>query len=179
MHKLAPLSAAIVLALAGQAMADDSVSTQNQQGAQNIAEVKQSQAPFASATQNQTGHDHNHMALQDASTSHIQQSATGSFNAGYAEQLYENGSQITQHAGGELNDAFASQSVGENNEALQIQAGDSTIRTTVSIGVASRLPRMADTDAMVKAADQALYRAKEGGRNRSCVIVQGQARCLP
>jgi len=64
-------------------------------------------------------------------------------------------------------------------EAMKIEAGGATIRTTVSIGVASRDPRMADTDALVNAADRALYRAKEGGRNRSCVIVNGQLRCLP
>jgi hypothetical protein len=100
MYKLAPLSAAIVLALAGQAMADDSTSTQTQQGNKNIAEVKQTQASYASASQSQTGRDHNHMAVQDNSTSDIQQIATGSLNAGYAEQLFENGSQITQLSGG-------------------------------------------------------------------------------
>jgi hypothetical protein len=38
--------------------------------------------------------------------------------------LFENGSQITQLSGGTLNDAFASQSVGENNQALQMQEGN-------------------------------------------------------
>ncbi|MCE6983238.1 curlin, partial [Pseudomonas frederiksbergensis] len=40
-----------------------------------------------------------------------------------AEQLFENGSKITQRAGGSYNDAFASQSVGLNNESLQTQQG--------------------------------------------------------
>ncbi|HLY57986.1 MAG TPA: diguanylate cyclase [Stellaceae bacterium] len=37
---------------------------------------------------------------------------------------------------------------------------------TVSIGVATRAPGERDVDAILKRADQALYRAKEGGRNR-------------
>ncbi len=81
MYKLAPLSAAIVLALAGQAMAADSTSSQTQDGKENIAEVSQTQASFASATQNQTGKGHNHLAVQTESTSDIQQSATGQYNA--------------------------------------------------------------------------------------------------
>ena len=100
MFKLAPLSAAIVLALAGQVMADDSTSNQSQTGNQNIAEVQQTVAPFAAATQTQTGKGHNHLAVQENSTSTITQSASGSYNAGYGEQLFENGSQITQQASG-------------------------------------------------------------------------------
>ena len=69
MFKLAPLSAAIVLALAGQVMADDSTSNQSQTGNQNIAEVQQTVAPFAAATQTQTGKGHNHLAVQENSTS--------------------------------------------------------------------------------------------------------------
>ena len=64
-------------------------------------------------------------------------------------------------------------------EAMKIEAGGVQIRTSVSIGVASREPRMAASDALVNAADRALYRAKETGRNRSCIIVNGQLRCLP
>ena len=64
-------------------------------------------------------------------------------------------------------------------EAMTIEAEGATIRTTVSIGVASREPRMGESDALVNAADRALYRAKQSGRNRSCIIVQDKLRCLP
>jgi diguanylate cyclase (GGDEF)-like protein len=37
---------------------------------------------------------------------------------------------------------------------------------TVSIGVATRAPGERDVSALLKRADQALYRAKEAGRNR-------------
>lgn len=64
-------------------------------------------------------------------------------------------------------------------EAMAIEVEGATIRTTVSIGVASREPRMGDSDALVNAADRALYRAKQAGRNRSCIIMQDKLRCLP
>ena len=123
MFKLAPLSAAVVLAIAGQVMADDSLSTQSQQGKANIAEVQQTVAPYASATQDQNGQGHNHLAVQDTSTSDISQSATGSFNAGYADQILENGSKTLQRSGGSLNDNFSSQSLGQDNQVLQVQQG--------------------------------------------------------
>ena len=37
---------------------------------------------------------------------------------------------------------------------------------TVSVGVASRRVDTLDSDQLMKAADQALYAAKDGGRNR-------------
>ena len=64
-------------------------------------------------------------------------------------------------------------------EAMKIEVAGTVIRSSVSIGVSAREPRMADSDALVNAADRAHYRAKESGRNRSCIIVQGQLRCLP
>jgi hypothetical protein len=53
MFKLTPLTAAILVIVSAQALADDSVSTQNQFGDTNIADVKQISAPFSTATQNQ------------------------------------------------------------------------------------------------------------------------------
>jgi diguanylate cyclase (GGDEF)-like protein len=42
------------------------------------------------------------------------------------------------------------------------------VTVTISIGVAERNGRHADPNQVIKAADQALYRAKEEGRNRVC-----------
>lgn len=39
---------------------------------------------------------------------------------------------------------------------------------TVSIGVTSLIPNDEGVDELLKRADQALYRAKRGGRNRVC-----------
>lgn len=62
---------------------------------------------------------------------------------------------------------------------LRVNADAQTIKLSISIGVASREPAMSDADALINAADRALYKAKESGRNRSCIIVQGQMRCGP
>jgi PleD family two-component response regulator len=42
------------------------------------------------------------------------------------------------------------------------------LRVTVSIGVAERGDALRAPDAVIKAADQALYKAKDGGRNQVC-----------
>ncbi len=47
--------------------------------------------------------------------------------------------------------------------------GAAHLRFTVSIGVAAREESMESLDAMLKSADQALYAAKQGGRNRVAV----------
>ena len=44
--------------------------------------------------------------------------------------------------------------------------GTKSLSVTVSIGVAARTPRHDEPEAVIKAADRALYRAKRGGRNR-------------
>ena len=74
---------------------------------------------------------------------------------------------------------FAADRLRRTIESMKIEAGGTVIRSSVSIGVASREPQMPDTDALINAADRALYRAKESGRNRSCIIMNGQLRCLP
>lgn len=47
-----------------------------------------------------------------------------------------------------------------------------TIAVTVSIGVAERSARHAEPEAVIKAADQALYRAKKEGRNRVLAVAR-------
>ena len=49
----------------------------------------------------------------------------------------------------------------------EVPAGE-TIKITVSVGVASMDESMTDAEHLVSAADSALYKAKESGRNRSC-----------
>ncbi len=63
--------------------------------------------------------------------------------------------------------------------ALAIKVGGHEIQLSISIGIAAREASMTDADMLVNAADRALYRAKEGGRNRSCICLQGQLRCGP
>lgn len=46
---------------------------------------------------------------------------------------------------------------------------DVTMQVTISIGIATEPEHGAERRALVKAADEALYRAKESGRNRVCV----------
>jgi diguanylate cyclase (GGDEF)-like protein len=54
------------------------------------------------------------------------------------------------------------------DEPIELDAGTS-IQITLSIGVATYLPSFKDWDELVGAADAALYRAKEAGRNRVAV----------
>ena len=56
---------------------------------------------------------------------------------------------------------------------LRIRVGDSDLRATVSVGVAGKESGTADEDALVNAADQALYGAKNAGRDRTCVLRSG------
>ena len=50
--------------------------------------------------------------------------------------------------------------------ATAILAGDSSLELTASLGVAGAAGREIDIDALIRAADDALYRAKDAGRNR-------------
>jgi diguanylate cyclase (GGDEF)-like protein len=52
-------------------------------------------------------------------------------------------------------------------EALRIEIPQRTLQFTVSIGVALRDPAHSDWNALLKAADDALYQAKRTGRNRT------------
>lgn len=52
---------------------------------------------------------------------------------------------------------------------LRISVGNVTLQVTISIGVAAMEPAMRGPESMIKAADQAVYAAKQAGRNRTCV----------
>lgn len=57
-------------------------------------------------------------------------------------------------------------------EALTVEYEGRAIDYTISLGVAELTPGLASHQAWLEQADQALYRAKEGGRNR--VVVHGE-----
>ncbi|MBB5206988.1 GGDEF domain-containing protein [Chiayiivirga flava] len=54
-----------------------------------------------------------------------------------------------------------------------VSVGDSAMQMTVSIGIAHLGPACPDRSSLMRAADAALYRAKETGRNRICVAGDG------
>ena len=53
--------------------------------------------------------------------------------------------------------------------ATRMQVGKVSLQVTISLGVAAMGPAMRGPEVMVKAADQAVYAAKQAGRNRSCI----------
>jgi len=64
-------------------------------------------------------------------------------------------------------------------EQAQIPAGDGTLKLTVSIGIAT-FPAYGDSgQAVLRAADVALYKAKAAGRNRVTLCTPGGARSSP
>lgn len=62
-------------------------------------------------------------------------------------------------------------------KALTIEIAGVGIQISVSIGVANREVGMQDADALVLAADKALYGAKNAGRDRVCLYSQGRTHC--
>jgi diguanylate cyclase (GGDEF)-like protein len=64
-------------------------------------------------------------------------------------------------------------------EQAQIAAGEGTLKLTVSIGLAS-FPSYGDSgQAVLRAADVALYKAKAAGRNRVTLCTPSSARSSP
>jgi diguanylate cyclase (GGDEF)-like protein len=59
--------------------------------------------------------------------------------------------------------------------AEMVPTANGDLHVTVSIGVAQANPSCSDAEALVEAADKAMYAAKEGGRNRVCVSRVGEA----
>ena len=55
-----------------------------------------------------------------------------------------------------------------------IEADGVGLKTSVSIGVASKEDGMANADALIVAADRALYAAKQNGRDRTCLTAGGK-----
>jgi two-component system cell cycle response regulator len=62
-------------------------------------------------------------------------------------------------------------------KAMKIHIDDTEIQTSVSIGVANRENGMDNEDDMLRAADKALYAAKNAGRNRVCLFANGKTIC--
>ena len=54
-------------------------------------------------------------------------------------------------------------------ESSVVQCGDLELRVTISLGIAERTPAMSGPDDLLRAADDALYAAKDSGRNRVCL----------
>ncbi|MEO8810087.1 MAG: diguanylate cyclase [Rhodanobacter sp.] len=57
---------------------------------------------------------------------------------------------------------------------MKVAVEQALLGVTISIGVASREPGMADPGSLVNAADKALYAAKKKGRNRTCMFHHGK-----
>jgi len=64
---------------------------------------------------------------------------------------------------------FAAERIRRAIEAKQIKAYDEELKATISIGVATYPTDANDAKSLIERADQALYLAKEAGRNRICL----------
>jgi len=60
--------------------------------------------------------------------------------------------------------------IGQRRRGGRGGRGVRPLRVTVNIGVAERSDALRAPDAVIKAADQALYKAKDGGRNQVCAF---------
>ncbi|MBU0504162.1 MAG: GGDEF domain-containing protein [Candidatus Omnitrophica bacterium] len=64
---------------------------------------------------------------------------------------------------------FAAERIREAIEDALIRAYDEDLRITLSVGIAVFPGDAQDTDALIDRADQALYKAKQSGRNKVCI----------
>lgn len=63
--------------------------------------------------------------------------------------------------------------VRERFERVVFRFGDDVLKLTVSAGVASCDPPVCDINSLLRCADEALYRAKREGKNRTVVLTRG------
>ena len=78
--------------------------------------------------------------------------------------------------GSSLNDAAqVAERIRREFHATSIEVGDRRLNATVSIGVTVADGNAADLSELIGEADRALYRAKEGGRNRVITLVRLRA----
>ncbi len=79
----------------------------------------------------------------------------------------------------EAEGAIAAERLRAAVEANSVAHGGMELGVTVSLGVAQRTPEMTSPDDLLRAGDNALYAAKDGGRNMTCcamsVASQGEA----
>jgi diguanylate cyclase (GGDEF)-like protein len=61
--------------------------------------------------------------------------------------------------------ATAAERLRQTIERMRVPVGDSHLSVTISLGVAERVEHMADAEALLGMADEALYAAKRAGRN--------------
>jgi diguanylate cyclase (GGDEF)-like protein len=71
----------------------------------------------------------------------------------------------------------AAERVRKKVKGTKVIAGEVELQITLSIGVACKEVSIADADSLVIAADRALYAAKEGGRDRTCLTAGGKLLC--
>jgi diguanylate cyclase (GGDEF)-like protein len=64
---------------------------------------------------------------------------------------------------------FAAERIRQALEARHIRVYDEDLKVTVSIGISTYPGDARDVQALIERADEALYQAKQGGRNRVCV----------
>ncbi|MFH1397599.1 MAG: GGDEF domain-containing protein [Candidatus Omnitrophota bacterium] len=64
---------------------------------------------------------------------------------------------------------FAAERIREAIEDEAIRAYDENLKITISLGIAMLPEDALDTEALIDKADQALYKAKQAGRNRVCI----------